>query len=311
MRVALFFDGKNFYRGYKQVASGRRIDFPSMARWLVDRVNGTFLWGAHYYTGVGTGEPGDDEGAQSLSRFLDMLETQPGFFVKRFPRKIKTLRCPHCQALNRFTQEKEVDTSMVADILSGAAVGAFDILVLVSGDADHAPAMEGIRSLGKQAYVATWSGSGLSSRLRNTAFDHIDLSDGLAAFASEARTSVPDGASPPREPAAGVERGEAGAGGEPGAEPDDVDESFLKELRRAQAKFEEGYVGVNYFLTRWQGGVLKDSPEVRRRVLDRLVREGRVEIYTAADGAQAIHERAIDGEIAEVWDDQPDDEDRG
>lgn len=311
MRVALFFDGKNFYRGYRQVASGRRIDFPSMARWLVERVNGTFLWGAYYYTGVGSGEPGDDEGAQSLSRFLDMLETQPGFFVKRFPRKIKTLRCPHCQGLNRFTQEKEVDTTMVADILSGAAVGAFDILVLVSGDADHAPAMEGIRSLGKQAYVATWSGSGLSSRLRNTAFDHIDLSAGLSLFASEGRTTfVPDMPPSLRESSTNLDRSEVAAAVEAAVDADAVDESFLKELRRAQAKFEEGYVGVNYFLTRWQGDVLQDSPEARRRVLDRLVREGRVEIYTASDGAQAIHERVGDSQIAEIWDDQPDDENR-
>jgi uncharacterized LabA/DUF88 family protein len=307
MRVALFFDGKNFYRGYKQVASGRRIDFPGMARWLVERVNGTFLWGSYYYTGIGTGDQAEDEGQQSLSRFLDMLETQPGFFVKRFPRKVRTLRCPQCQALNRFTQEKEVDTTMVADILRGAAVGAFDILVLVSGDADHAPAMEGIRSLGKQAYVATWSGAGLSSRLRNTAFDHIDLSDGLDVFAPEARAASGPAA------AVGLEIDEAppcttdeSAGN---AELDDVSDAFLKELRRAQAKFDEGYVGVNYFLTRWQGDVLNDSPDVRRRMLDRLVKEGRVEIYTASDGAQAIHECPGEGvEVAAVWDEQPDEE---
>ena len=143
MRVALFFDGKNFYRAYKQVAPGQRIDFPGMANWLVKRVGGNYLWGAYYYTGVGSPETGDDDGQQSLSRFLDMLETQPGFFVKRFPRKLRTLRCPHCQTLNRYLQEKEVDTTMVADILSLAAVGAYDIIVLVSGDADHAPAMEG------------------------------------------------------------------------------------------------------------------------------------------------------------------------
>lgn len=305
MRVALFFDGKNFYRGYKQVAPGSRIDFPGMADWLVDRVGGTSLWGAYYYTGVGTGEPGEEEGQQSLARFLDMLETQPGFFVKRFTRKLRTLRCPHCQAINRFTQENEVDTTMVADILTMCASGAFDTLVLVSGDADHAPALEGLRALGRQTYVATWGEGGLSTRLRQAAFDHIDLSDGLDAFAGDNRGL--DTADP-------IERGSVPRSRSENEDDEDnggavaTDDAFLRELRRAEAKFDEGYVGVNYFLTRWQGDVLEDSPDIRRRVLDRLVRSERVEIYTAGDGAQAIRELVIEREIEDEWDDV-DDED--
>ena len=316
MRVALFFDGKNFYRGYKQSAPGQRIDFPGMANWLVERVGGTFLFGAYYYTGIGTGEIGEEEGQQSLARFLDMLETQPGFFVKRFSRKLRTLRCPHCQSLNRFTQEKEVDTTMVADMLRLAAVGAFDILVLVSGDADHAPALEAIRGLGKQAYVATWGGGGLSGRLRNVAFDHIDLSEGLGIFATEGRlTDIPPPppgdriSRPPGTPLPYYTEGRITEF--PERNSLEVEDSFLQELRRAEAKFDEGYVGVNYFLTRWQGDILEDSPEIRRRVLDRLVRTGRVEIYTAADGAQAIRER-VDGDTpppSEADDDDDNDDD--
>jgi len=311
MRVALFFDGKNFYRGYKQAAPGQRIDFPGMANWLVARVGGTFLWGAYYYTGIGTGEAGEEEGQQSLARFLDMLETQPGFFVKRFPRKLRTLRCPHCQSLNRFTQEKEVDTTMVADMMRLASVGAFDILVLVSGDADHAPALEGIRTLGRQAFVATWGGGGVSGRLRNAAFDHIDLSAGLGVFATEGRlTDVPPpppgdrGSRPPGTPLPYY--GDYRITPIPERDTEMVEEAFIQELRRAEAKFDEGYVGVNYFLTRWQGDVLEDSPEIRRRVLDRLVRTGRVEIYTAGDGAQAIRESLLndkdESSFEEPWD---------
>ena len=275
MRVALFFDGKNFYRGYKQVAPGQRIDFPGMARWLVERVGGTALWGAYYYTGIGTGESGEEEGQQSLARFLDMLETQPGFFVKRFPRKVRTLRCPHCQSLNRYTLEKEVDTTMVADIMRYAALGAFDTLVLVSSDADHAPAIESLRSLGRQAYVATWGGVGLAGRLRHAAFDHIDLSQGLGAFAGEYRPEA--GVEPVGRPRGSLLGGELPEDFEDDpALTEEVENAFLSELRRAEAKFDEGYVGVNYFLTRWQGDLLEESPEIRRRVLDRLVRLGRV-----------------------------------
>ena len=52
MRVALFFDGKNFYSGWRDAANGRRIDFVRLSEWLVKRAGGTYLWGAHYYTGV-------------------------------------------------------------------------------------------------------------------------------------------------------------------------------------------------------------------------------------------------------------------
>ena len=53
MRVAIFFDGKNFHAGYRARASGGlRIDFPRMAQWLVERAGGSTLWAAHYYTGV-------------------------------------------------------------------------------------------------------------------------------------------------------------------------------------------------------------------------------------------------------------------
>lgn len=173
MRVALFFDGKNFYSGWKDSASGQTIDFVKLSRWLVERVGGSFLWGAYYYTGI---EPGADPATPNrLAPFLEMLELRPGFLVQRFPRKKRSKRCDACGVENHYTEEKEVDTTMVADMLRLAAVGAFDILVLLSGDADHSPAVEGVRMLGKQAYVATWGKEGLSSRLRKAAFDHIDL----------------------------------------------------------------------------------------------------------------------------------------
>ena len=97
MRVALFFDGKNFYSGWKQSASGAVLDFPRMAEWLVATVGGNRLWGAYYYTGIESGEAGEQESQKKLAGFLDMLETQPGFFVKRFPRKARAFRCQQCQ----------------------------------------------------------------------------------------------------------------------------------------------------------------------------------------------------------------------
>lgn len=193
MKVSVFFDGKNFYSGYRDSGATRRVDFPKLARWLVQKAGGTVLAGCHYYTGIETGPGADAEGQKKLAAFLKGLEVQPGYFVYRFERKARTWRCDKCGESVRFTQEKEVDTTMVADILRLAAVNAFDVAVLVSGDADHAPAVEGVRALGKIIYVASWGLKGMSGRLRKAAFDHLDLLRGLDEFGQDfpSATMVP------------------------------------------------------------------------------------------------------------------------
>lgn len=296
MKVALFFDGKNFYGGWRDRTGRQPIDFVKLSKWLVERASGTLLWGAYYYTGI---EPdSNDDGQNKLASFLDTLERLPGFFVNRFPRKKRTATCSTCGATNHYTEEKEVDTTMVADMLRLAAVGAFDVLVLMSGDADHSPAVEGVRALGRQAYVATWGGSGLSTRLRKAAFDHIDLLGGLdefrappAAASGGAPPSAPTPAGPvataapastPTPAAATTSAPTTGSSGE---------DAFLHELGRAEAKFVDGYVGVNYFITKWQCEALDESPEVRRRILTKLEQAGRVEVYAAADGSKALRRK--------------------
>jgi hypothetical protein len=229
-----------------------------------------------------------------------MLETQPGYFVFRFPRKVKSSRCPSCQAVNRYSQEKEVDTTMVADMLRLAAVDAFDVMVLVSGDADHAPAIEGVRSIGKQVFVATWSGKGLSPRSRRAAFDHIDIGSGVDAFAAALKAPQPIqvrtqgqlptiGNQTPPDSAEGPVRsgGNACSQGQEDAVRDG-EEEFLRELRRAEEKFGHGYVGANYFVTSWEAPTLTRSPDARRRILDRLVAASLVEVYLTDDGKKAL-----------------------
>lgn len=327
MRVCIFFDGKNFHSGWRDEAGGKRLTFPKLSRWLVDKVGGSLLWGAYYYTGIEMGPAAVTEGQKKLAGFLDMLELQPGFFVKRFPRKSTMFQCAQCGAENRYTQEKEVDTTMVADMLRLAAVGAFDVLVLVSGDSDHAPAVEGVRMLGRQAYVSTWGRAGLSSRLRKAAFDHIDLLEGLSSFEDaegsgppappgpEPRYAIDDlpPASPSQpqngqaspasqgaQPDATGEEGEPEEGeaprppaedGAPTYEPTNEEAIFIEELRGAERRLRNGYVGANYFVTRWQSSRMDPSPDARRRMLEHLVTAGLIEVYHAPDGNAALRAR--------------------
>ncbi len=278
MKVAVFVDGKNFYAGWRERAAGRRLNFPALADWLVDAAGGDVLAGVHYYTGVAPSIEAQTDGDRRLNSFLDMLETQRGYFVYRFPRRPTVQHCEECGAESAGWQEKEVDTTMVADMLRLAAVGAFDAMVLVSGDADHAPSVEGVRALGKLVFVATWGGVGLAQRVRRAAFDHIDLQRGLDEFE------------------------DIGPGG-PDYDPDDLDvadlpdgivHAFVEQLQAAEARFENGYVGANYFVTRWRGPGFEFDAADKRRTLDLLVRDGIVEVYDA-DGDKAIRLMGPDG----------------
>lgn len=304
MKVALFFDGKNFYSGWRERAGRQPLDFTALSRWLVKRVAGSVLWGAYYYTGIETGPSAAGTGQAALTSFLDNLEMLPGYFVQRFSRRTKSYHCRDCGAENYYTQENEVDTTMVADMLRLAAVGAFDILVLMSGDADHAPAVEGVRALGRQAYVATWGGIGLSRRIRRAAFDHIDLVESLAECGrqwpvgeGEENTAPilvpgqgPVTVSPGSSPMiAGSEDERSSANIATHAESEEAAaDILLDEVRRAESKFPLGYVGVNFFVTRWQASQLDPDPDVRRRIIDKLVRDERIELYTTDDGTKAM-----------------------
>lgn len=298
MRVALFIDGKNFYSGWKEHGQGSRINFERMADWLVDQAGGSVLWGAYYYTGVEAGEQANSDSQRQLARFLEEREHDRGFFVKRFFRRAQTTTCTSCGALNRFTQEKEVDTTMVADMLSLAAVGGFDVAVLASGDADHAPAVEGVRSLGKKVIVATWGRYGLSARIRKAAFSHIDLCRGIERFAMvpaqpSSAAEAPGTASPaavPESHAAPQASAQPAASAHPEASAPDVDAAFLAELDAAAKRLT--YVGVNYFVTRWRSEHLAASPEMRRRVLQRLLAAGVIETFDTPGGSKALRRRA-------------------
>ena len=43
MRVGIFFDGKNFYSGWRATAEDTTIDFVALSEWLVKKVGGLRL----------------------------------------------------------------------------------------------------------------------------------------------------------------------------------------------------------------------------------------------------------------------------
>jgi uncharacterized LabA/DUF88 family protein len=256
---------------------GRSIDMAKFAQWLVGRVaHDGVLWGAHYYTGD----------ASAILGFLDTLETTTGYFVHRKPRKSQYSTCHQCGARFEYTTEKEVDTQMVADMIRLAAVGAFDEMALMSGDADHSPGLEAVMQLGKRAWVGLWGAYGASSRIVSRCFGRIDLLEGLDVF----QTGRPD-----RSPEAGPS--DDGEDRQPGDEvaPGPADtrvalSSMLDEIRRAHDHFSSqgGYLGVSYFISRWKSAALPHEPLERERLLDIALDQKLVEVETRPDGKKAL-----------------------
>lgn len=68
----------------------------------------------------------------------------------------------------------------------------------------------------------------------------------------------------------------------------DPSSKFLSELKRAIDRFHNSYVGLHYFITSWRGRNFNCPPKVRHTILDKLVDDGKVEIYESEDGHKAI-----------------------
>src|SRR2546428_4807192 len=154
MKIAIFFDGQNFYRSLLRYDESLRVDYDRLAAWITQQIGGpnALFSGAYYYVGVSSDAPPLVEG------FLKGLELRPGYFVKREPRVRRTGRCPACGGDYEYTTEKRVDTRLVADIIQYAAIGAFDVAVLVSGDDDFVPAVEAVQAPGRPGGGAARAG---------------------------------------------------------------------------------------------------------------------------------------------------------
>ncbi len=308
MRVALFFDGKNFYRGLCSTFPNIEIDYDKLADWIVRQVGGSepVFSGAYYYTGY---SEGPNTRGQDFSRFLRNLNYLRGFFVRREPRVRRQAKCPLCKRTHYYRTEKRVDSRLVAEMIHYAAANAYDIAVLFSGDQDLVPAVEAVDRLGRKVFVATWRGRGLSPELRERCFDHINLADGVASFQTgkiprricTPRNAPPAPARPPVESVASTKPDSAStaspvlpAVGEKAAS---ITSSLIREIRMAATQLPN--ISRWYFENRWRGKSLPPcgSPE-RLAIVNQGVVDGVIEEYTYEDSKKrstnGIRERSAE-----------------
>ena len=175
-RVRVFVDFWNFQLSMRRLDPDLKIDWkkpgPVFAELAANEVdpNGDFSFEAlHVYGSYDPNKATDNKLKHWLSSWLDK---QRGVHVVALPRQRKRgyPKCPSCQteaqtclACNsdlRGTEEKGIDTRIVADMISLAWVDAYDTAVLVSSDRDFVPVAEFLQTKGIKVVHAAFPPSG-------------------------------------------------------------------------------------------------------------------------------------------------------
>jgi uncharacterized LabA/DUF88 family protein len=134
------------------------------------------------YASVNPDRPSDGKLRNWLETFLDR---QPGFrvFIRERKSRVKpvhcrrcgkdTEECPYCHAKFERAAEKGVDSAVLTDMFSLAWEQAYEVAILVSGDADMVPAVEKIQDKGLKIINATWTKWG--HQLAKTCWASFDI----------------------------------------------------------------------------------------------------------------------------------------
>ena len=182
LRVRIFVDFWNFQLSLRREDNAFMVDwnpvgplFASEAGKLVDPKAKAVFEAIHVY---GSFDPNKPQDAKLKNWFTNTLDKMPGTHVVLVERQQKMgyPKCPKCQTEAaqcstcrsdmRGTEEKGVDTRIVADMISLAWANAYDVAVLVSSDRDFVPVAEFLQTKGIKVVHGAFppKGSNLSQK---------------------------------------------------------------------------------------------------------------------------------------------------
>jgi uncharacterized LabA/DUF88 family protein len=161
----IFIDGMNFLRAWKTICSERglakstRFDAIKLRQILASLWIGRDLVKIRYYSST---IPSKDSEHLNLLRGIDPR----GFhgFLKRNgydcvirENRVRYEDCPLCNQRYPVVAEKGVDVAIALDMMVSGIENRFDVVLLVSGDADFIPVVEALDKKGKTVEVAQFS----------------------------------------------------------------------------------------------------------------------------------------------------------
>jgi uncharacterized LabA/DUF88 family protein len=174
-RLMIFIDGQNLLHGASNF--GVQVDSVRLREVLSE---GRKLKRAYYYGSIPANSNDDAlrEQINKQMKYYYFLEYS-GFKTTIIPLRKRnfTFKCESCghTTTTEKSIEKGVDIALVSDMLSLAAVGAYDVAIIVSGDLDYQKAIEEVQRKGLIVEVAYFRTQGISKDLIRLADRFIDL----------------------------------------------------------------------------------------------------------------------------------------
>jgi uncharacterized LabA/DUF88 family protein len=154
LRVIVFIDGSNIYWGLRNYNNTRNTKLKLDYKKLVDYCcNSRYCIRAYYYCSAPVPPP------EEQIKFLDKLRFTG---IQVVDKKLKLRKDEQGKS---YTVEKGVDVAMVIDFLSLAWENAYDVAIIVSGDADFCRAIEKVKEKGKRVEVVSFKDS-MSGEIR-------------------------------------------------------------------------------------------------------------------------------------------------
>ncbi len=138
-RVMIFVDGSNLFHACEDL--GVRIDYGKLKDLLTNAKPDRRLIRAHFYGSTPKAKRPEQEAFYKKLQYM-------GWEVKIYPLR-------ESGAEGRL-KEKEVDISLVTDMLLYGHRDLYDVAILVTGDKDYRPAIKAVKEMGKWVEVAAF-----------------------------------------------------------------------------------------------------------------------------------------------------------
>ena len=142
-RIAVYIDGSNLYYKLRdlKLQNITYFRFGNFAKWLA---RGNKVVAKRYYVGVVRAKENDKKGRKlqrnQVKLFNHLSSPKEGFIVKRGV----------IMKNDGVYHEKGVDVKIAIDLLVGAYENFYDTAIIISSDTDLVPAIEKVKSLGKE-----------------------------------------------------------------------------------------------------------------------------------------------------------------